>query len=1133
MLRKRTAHKQPKSGQISEKLRKSAASGAKTGQSALIDRKAITSRKSSPSRICLISGMEQNGATFGDSTAALYGLAQQFARLGHTVTLLWVPVSGDKPIVASDFNSLRQWLFDNFLVRFEVLTESHELYRGPRESTKSSLSVYHYLKNNTFDAVYIAAEGGLAHFSLLAKRAGVFENAPPIVVVAHDPTRWHLEASRKFVSSKAEILTDFMERQSVAHCDHLIVTCEKLLDWMKASNWALPPGSEVIAPIPPQEWRLEAREADEITRHATSPIREIVHVSHALIGSDIALFCDALDILARDKLQTQNLTVTFAGPFESVLGEHSGGLVLKRARSWPFRIRFHPVKRHEDILSYLGRKSALAVLTAQDAQLPLFALACLDRGIPFVATRQSGLTEIIPSSAIDHTLYEPSSAPLAAILSKWVSGRNIASPTPYDWSGQRAAWEASRISIATSKRSTAAAAKTAKSLVTIVTAHYNRPMLLLQAIQSVAEQDYPHIEYIVVDDGSTSPEAKKLLNRLEPDFRRKGWRVIRQSNRYLGAARNAGIKAARGELVLFLDDDNILLSKAVSTLVQAMERTKADICTTFSRLLYEKTFPTEDRPGYINYFPTGGPLELALLYNPYGDANAMFRRNVFDRIGFLNEERGFSGSDWEFFTRADMAGLRFAVVPEALYWYRSDQTSMHRSVHWYRNRLPIIALFQRNPSVSLDLLRELTISQNAVRGEIENGYWNLEYSLADKRLMELSDLDPNSAKAMEALANVAAEEGRPDTAITLLSRTQHSDFAKRVDRLLHADERSAEASSALIGAFHQGQHLDLSRLEKFTSYNGGRTTPLFYVDDPDKLYLEAVADEVSLAVLPGGCPAGTVAVTTEIRLGDIAAEPLELMLLVAPASVDASLAVASALKSPASGGSGWCRVSRFAEPREIEARLPVPSLEPMNLIVAVRNCAEKVKKRNLGCFSKMNIWRSVDPEHIMRPRKGPPSHGLRARELDDSEMGRARLLTPYPSQLPLLLFAPNRGGIFLRPHSNGPVAAILAGIFPPLARSVTAHVEIANEDASPFEFAMALTRSGVEPEWNEHSPTNALAFSGWHRVEDTFRLKPLSVSLTERVRAPLSLTLAIKLPPRSSPAPANTFWRRLMVAWDE
>lgn len=881
------------------------------------------------------------------------------------------------------------------------------------------------------------------------------------------------------------------------------------------------------------QWRLDAHETDDEAHEAVSPVHEIVHVSHALIGSDIALFCDALDILARDKAQTQNLTVTFAGPFESVLGEHSGGLVLKRARSWPFRIRFHPVKRHEDILSYLGRKSALAVLTAQDAQLPLFALACMDRGIPFLATRESGLTEILPASVVDHTLFEPSSQHLAAALSKWVSGKGIVSLAPIDWSEHHAAWEASRISIATSQRKPAAQAKAAKPLVTIVTAHYNRPILLQQAIQSVAEQDYPRIEYIIVDDGSTSPEAKKLLNRVEPEFRRKGWRIIRQSNRYLGAARNAGIRAARGELVLFLDDDNILFSKAVSTLVQAVERTKSDICTTFSRLLYEKTAPAEDRPGYINYFPTGGPTELALLYNPYGDANAMFRRSVFERIGFLNEERGFSGSDWEFFTRADMAGLRISVVPEALYWYRSDQTSMHRSVHWYRNRLPIIALFEKTPAVSPALLRELTISQNAVRGEIENGYWNLEYSLADKRLMELSDLDPNCSKALEALASVAAEEGRPDTAITLLSRTQHSDFAKRVDQLLRADERSAETSSALIGAFHQGRHVDLSTLEKFTSYNGGRATPLFYVDDPDKLYLEAVADDISVAVLPGGCPAGTVAVTTEIRLGDIAAEPLEFMLLVAPSSVDAGVALSSALKGLASGSSGWCRVSRFAEPREIEARLPVPSLEPMNLIVAVRNGTEKVRKRNLGCFSKMNIWRSVDPDHIMRPRKGPPTHGLRARELDDSEMGKAHLLTPYPSQLPLLLYAPNRGGIFLRPHAKGPVAAILAGIFPPLARSVTAHVEIANEDASPFEFAMALTRSGVEPEWNGHNPTNALAFSGWQRVEETFRLKPLSVSLAERVRAPLSLTLAIKLPPGSSPSPANTFWRRLMIAWDE
>ncbi|TIL63136.1 MAG: glycosyltransferase family 2 protein, partial [Mesorhizobium sp.] len=224
----------------------------------------------------------------------------------------------------------------------------------------------------------------------------------------------------------------------------------------------------------------------------------------------------------------------------------------------------------------------------------------------------------------------------------------------------------------------------------IITAHYNRARLLPQAIASVRRQDYPNIELIVVDDGSTDPEAIELLAELEPEFEQRGWRIIRQKNGFLGKARNTGIRAAKGSLILFLDDDNALFPNAVSTFVAGMQNSGADICTTFAKWLNEPFVPPDTKSGYMLYFPVGGPPDIALITNPYGDANAMFRREVFDRVGYLNEERGFSASDWEFFLRADLAGLEIVTVPEPLYWYRSAPTGMNRNAAWLRNRRPII-----------------------------------------------------------------------------------------------------------------------------------------------------------------------------------------------------------------------------------------------------------------------------------------------------------------------------------------------------------------------------------------------------------------------------------------------------------
>ena len=85
--------------------------------------------------------------------------------------------------------------------------------------------------------------------------------------------------------------------------------------------------------------------------------------------------------------------------------------------------------------------------------------------------------------------------------------------------------------------------------------------------------------------------------------------------------------------------------------------------------------------------------------------------------------------------------------------------------------------------------------------------------------------------------------------------------------------------------------------------------------------------------------------------------------------------------------------------------------------------------------------------------------------------------------------------------------AIKCGAGTPIARKIVASVEIAHEDAGPFEFAVALARPDERVNWQRKQPDKALAFSGWTRVEETFELRELSAELPERVRTPLSVHL--------------------------
>jgi glycosyltransferase involved in cell wall biosynthesis len=114
-------------------------------------------------------------------------------------------------------------------------------------------------------------------------------------------------------------------------------------------------------------------------------------------------------------------------------------------------------------------------------------------------------------------------------------------------------------------------------LVSICIVHYNRPVFLKHAIESALEQTYRHVEIIVVDDGSNLPEAADLLRSLETADYPLPVRVIRQENRYIGAARNAGARHALGDYFIFVDDDNVLMPSAVFDCVRAARRFQADI----------------------------------------------------------------------------------------------------------------------------------------------------------------------------------------------------------------------------------------------------------------------------------------------------------------------------------------------------------------------------------------------------------------------------------------------------------------------------------------------------------------------------------------------------------------------------
>jgi glycosyltransferase involved in cell wall biosynthesis len=114
-----------------------------------------------------------------------------------------------------------------------------------------------------------------------------------------------------------------------------------------------------------------------------------------------------------------------------------------------------------------------------------------------------------------------------------------------------------------------AAPLTNTSRISVLLATHNRYELLRHAVDSVRAQEYPHWELVIVDDGSTD-STPELLARLSSEDQRIV--VLTQPHRGVSAARNAGLAVSTGEIICYLDDDNIMQPLWLKAVAWAYER---------------------------------------------------------------------------------------------------------------------------------------------------------------------------------------------------------------------------------------------------------------------------------------------------------------------------------------------------------------------------------------------------------------------------------------------------------------------------------------------------------------------------------------------------------------------------------
>jgi GT2 family glycosyltransferase len=219
-------------------------------------------------------------------------------------------------------------------------------------------------------------------------------------------------------------------------------------------------------------------------------------------------------------------------------------------------------------------------------------------------------------------------------------------------------------------------------LVSVIIPTYNRWPMLRDAVASVLTQTFKNFELIIVDDGSTDETAHELAQY------GASLRLVAQHNRGVAAARNAGVRVAKGEYIAFLDSDDLWLPKKLEVQTAFMQRNEGiDICQT------EETWIRRGirvNPRQKHHKPAGNIFRPSLDLCLVSPSAVMMTRRLFQETGGFDETFRVC-EDYDLWLRIAV-NYPVALVPAALVVKRgghSDQLS--RSI-WGLDRFRIAAL---------------------------------------------------------------------------------------------------------------------------------------------------------------------------------------------------------------------------------------------------------------------------------------------------------------------------------------------------------------------------------------------------------------------------------------------------------
>lgn len=220
----------------------------------------------------------------------------------------------------------------------------------------------------------------------------------------------------------------------------------------------------------------------------------------------------------------------------------------------------------------------------------------------------------------------------------------------------------------------------------IITPVYNGERFIARSIESVLAQTYPRWELVVINDGSTDSTARIVAGFTDPRIT-----TIHQDNRGLAAARNAGIQAARGDYLAFLDADDLWAPQFMERCLQVLGERQDIVGVYTGNYFIDEADTVLPRTSLRVVKPEAlyGELLRGGFFPPH---TVLIRSDVVRQLGMFDTGLAGRGTeDWDLWLRVARQ-YRMEAMPELLAYYRVYPGSMStNAADMHDNRMAVLA----------------------------------------------------------------------------------------------------------------------------------------------------------------------------------------------------------------------------------------------------------------------------------------------------------------------------------------------------------------------------------------------------------------------------------------------------------